>query len=78
MPTPIAASSTTRGCASCARPLPGTRWVEFGPYDEPETLRVDGRDVPPNADGAGADLEDVLWIVDWAAFAGKVARRGGP
>ncbi len=65
--------------APCPDPrLPGTRWVEFKPYDEPETLRVDGRDVPPRSDGSGMDLEDVLWIVDWAVFAGKDARRGRP
>ena len=62
--------------APCPDPhLPGTRWIEFRPYDEPETLRVDGRDVPIRADGSGMDLEDVLWIVDWVPFAG-VARRG--
>ena len=45
------------------------RWVRFSPYEEPEVVRVDGR----NERFPGLDLEDLLGLVDRLAVG---ARRG--
>src|SRR5215210_4752047 len=57
------------GCAEAVR------WGRFSPYDEPEVVRVDGRDER----FPGLDLEDLLGLVDRLAVgAGRGRGRGTP